>query len=213
MVGRLLSVFWYFYFWIKNNVVLLYGIYQVWLLPKPRVSFFGGAKFDINSQYGLAAQELARLCASNNISILHGGGSGIMSAVACSINRDSNSLGISIEGLSTFEPPSPCHGKFIKMLSLSARKWLLIQYSQAFVIFPGGFGTVDEFAEVITLLQIRSLKPVPVVLFGADYWHLFLRWIDEVAITSGAIEPSIRELFIVTDDIKVAFSLVLMNCG
>jgi uncharacterized protein (TIGR00730 family) len=94
-----------------------------------------------------------------------------------------------------------------------ARKWLLINYSGAFIVFPGGFGTLDEFTEVITLIQTKKLAQVPIVLIGKDYWYPFLEWATNEGFGHGLIDKTALELFIITDDIEQAFRLVRDTCS
>ena len=93
-----------------------------------------------------------------------------------------------------------------------ARKWLLTEYSSGFVIFPGGFGTLDEMAGILTLIQTKKLKRVPVVLIGKEYWHYFIKWIEKEGLAHGAILPVELEYFYVTDDLDEAFCYVLGRC-
>jgi hypothetical protein len=93
-----------------------------------------------------------------------------------------------------------------------ARKWLMTRYSKAFIVFPGGFGTLDELFEVLTLIQTKNLPLVPVILVGSEYWNPFLQWLNDKALHYGLVVEHELELFIVTDDLEQAFCLVRNEC-
>jgi len=206
------NAIWYTYFWIKGNILILYGVWLILKLPKPRVTIYGGRFVKNNSIPGRAAAHLASLCAQHHISVLTGGGPGIMDAAACSVNGRSKTLGITVRGLEKLEAVSLCNDRLIFLLSFPARKWLLREFSQGFVVFPGGIGTLDEFTELMMLMQLGQLKRSPIVLFGSAYWHQFLEWFYNTAINEGTITPDVRDYFIVTDDPEEAFILLFEAC-
>lgn len=208
-IKHTLSYIWY---WLYANGVLIYGIWRMSRLPAPRVTFFGSARFGADNQFYKAAGELALKCAAAHISIITGGGSGIMEAGACSITNTQQVLGIALEGLELFEERPHCIRERIVLPVLSARKWLLMHYSQAFVIFPGGIGTLDEVSELLTLLYLKKMPHVPVIFFGSDYWKLIFDWIDTVAIPAGAISAEQRALFVVSDSVDECFNLLHQSC-
>jgi uncharacterized protein (TIGR00730 family) len=119
------------------------------------------------------------------------------------------SIGIGVRGL---EPKNPCVEEYFELDYFFARKWLLTQYSSGFIVFPGGFGTLDELAEVLTLLQTKHMKKVPIVLIGTDYWRPFMQWVTDQAVPRGLVLPEHVELFSVTDDIYKAFCFVRGEC-
>ena len=119
------------------------------------------------------------------------------------------SIGISVRGL---EDKNPCVQEYFKMDYFFARKWLLTQYSSGFVVFPGGFGTLDELSEVLTLLQTNQIKKVPIVLIGKEYWQPFMDWITNEMVDHQLITPEHVKLFSITDDIEQAFCFVRGKC-
>src|SRR5579872_2511581 len=158
---------------------IIYGAWRVSKLPHPIVSIFGSAKLAQSDTYAKEANKLATLLSEAGISVLTGGGPGIMEAANCGIFKSKRektirSIGIIVRGLD--EPRNMCVEEYFELDYFFARKWLLTQYSSGFVVFPGGFGTLDELSEVLTLIQTNQLKPVPIVLIGKEYWHSFMEW-------------------------------------
>ena len=119
-------------------------------------------------------------------------------------------MAIGVRGLE--EGWNRCAENYFELEYFFARKWLLNQFSTGFVIFPGGFGTLDELAEVLTLIQTKSLKRVPIVLIGVEYWQPLVDWIEKEALFHGAVLKEELELFYVTDDLDEAFCWVLERC-
>lgn len=166
----------------------------------------------LSTPYAKKAQELGQRFIDADISILTGGGPGIMEAASCHISYTgkAKSIGIGVKDLE--ERPNVCATEYFELEYFFARKWLLTEFSSAFVIFPGGFGTLDEMAGVLTLIQTKKLKRVPVVLIGKEYWKPFMQWIQQEAIAHGAIRVDELEFFYVTDDLDAAFCYVQGKC-
>ena len=120
------------------------------------------------------------------------------------------SIGIGVRGLN--EPRNVCVEEYFELDYLFARKWLLTQYSSGFIVFPGGFGTLDELAQVLTLVKTKEIKKVPIVLIGSDYWRPFMQWITDEAVPRGLVKPDQVSLFSVTDDLYKAFCFVKGEC-
>ena len=184
-------------------------------LQKPFVSIFGGARLSQESPYAMKANELARRLVEHNVSVLTGGGPGVMRAANCGAVKPTNggkgkSVGIGVKDLG--EGRNPCVQEYFELNYFFARKWLLTRYSSAFIVFPGGFGTMDELAEVLTLIQTKKLAHVPIVLVGVDYWKPFMKWVHDSAISHDLIEKEDLKLFTVTDDMEEAFCLVRDEC-
>ena len=194
---------------------IIYGAWRVSKLPHPIVSIFGSAKLAQSDTYAKEANKLATLLSEAGISVLTGGGPGIMEAANCGIFKSKRektirSIGIIVKGLD--EPRNMCVEEYFELDYFFARKWLLTQYSSGFVVFPGGFGTLDELSEVLTLIQTNQLKPVPIILIGKEYWHSFMDWINNEAMYHGAIAPEHVKLFNITDDVESAFCFVRGRC-
>jgi len=185
-------------------------------LHMPVVTIFGGAKEDKKGKYAKDAYAIARKFVEHEISVLTGGGPGIMEAANCgaiSIKREckhgrSFTKGIGVTGVDTWFISS-CYYPTISVSYFFMRKWLLIRYSVGFVIFPGGVGTMDELFDLLNLLKHHKIPPFPVVLIGKEYWKPLMTWFTESAFKNGFIEDKrLLQLFTITDDIDEAFSLV-----
>ena len=92
------------------------------------------------------------------------------------------------------------------------RKWLMVNYSNAFVVFPGGFGTIDELGEVLTLAQINILRGVPIILFGSMYWQPFLDWVKNTLLKNDIVTKEDFSLIAVVDDVNQALELLKKQC-
>ncbi len=154
---------------------------------------------------------------AKDISVLTGGGGGIMEAANCGVfysetGGKGRTMGIGVRDL-VEEGPNHCVHEYFELEYFFARKWLLTHYSIAFVIFPGGFGTIDELSEVLTLIQTNKLKRVPIVLIGKEFWDPFMNWVINEALKHGTVSQKDVDLLIVTDDLDQAFSIIANACG
>lgn len=211
--SRLFRFLGLFFHLLKAVFQIVRGAWHVSKLKAPIVTIFGSARVKQDTLYAQKAHELGKKFADSGISILTGGGPGIMEAASCDLpmgKHKGKSIGIGVVGLE--EPPANCMQDYIELDYFFARKWLLTEYSSGFVIFPGGFGTLDEMAGVLTLIQTKKLKRMPVVLIGKEYWHYFLKWIEKEGLAHGAVLPEELEYFYVTDDLDEAYCFVLGRC-
>ncbi len=201
---RLSRVFWQ----------LMYGVWRVSKLPTPIVSIFGGARFAGDDFYFRKAHEIGNKLVELDISVLTGGGPGIMEAASCGaiVSKEGKTrmMGIGVTDLG--EGQNKCVQEYFTLNYFFARKWLLTRFSSAFIVFPGGFGTLDELAEVLTLIQTKKLERVPIVLFGTEYWAHFMKWLQDEALKHGTINKKDLELFTVTDDLETVFCLIRDEC-
>lgn len=200
---------------IKVLAQLLYGAWQIGKLPHPIITIFGSARHLKTSLYDQSAFLLAEKCTQQGISVLTGGGPGIMEAANCGgINlhqeRKGKTLGIGVKDLQ--EKPNQCAHKYIELDYFFARKWLLMNYSKAFVIFPGGFGTLDEFAELLTLIQTKRLKAVPVFLVGSTYWKPLFDWLSTIVLDEGAVNQQDVSLITLVDNIDQIIPILKRIC-
>ena len=213
MFGRLgasLRLFWRL---LKVQFQILYGAWKILKLPKPIVSIFGSARMQLDDQYAHKAHDLAQKFAEENISVLTGGGPGIMEAASCAIapiKGKGRTIGIGVKDLG--EGLNPCSHESFELSYFFARKWLLTRYSVGFLVFPGGFGTLDELAEVLTLIQTKKMKPVPIVLIGIEYWDDFMAWVKKETLVHKLIAPEDLQLLTLTDDLDEAFSIIRKEC-
>lgn len=191
---------------------LLRGIWKVSRLPHKPVTIFGGARLKPESIYMKKATELAHMLAHAGIPVLTGGGPGIMEAASCGVTQltsQSRVIGITVPGLSQVEPQSPCLPEVITIDNYAARKWLLIEYSMGYAVFPGGFGTINELTELLTLIQTKLHPRTPVVLIGVDYWQPIVTWFYDSALKQGLIAQEDVKLFVLTDDIMQAYDILV----
>ena len=210
-IGRF---FWLTWHLLKTVIEMLYGVFRISKLPHPIVTIFGSARVTPNTPYAQKASELGRRLVEQNVSVLTGGGPGIMAAVSCGALEHRRGKGkiVGIGVRSLGEERNACLDDYFELEYFYARKWLLTQYSSAFIIFPGGFGTLDELAEVLTLIQTNSLKRVPIVLIGKEYWQKFIDWLMSEPLAHGMIQKEYLEFFKVTDQLEEAYCWVLGRC-
>ena len=173
------------------------------------VTIFGSARITPEDPQYLAAQEVARLLAAAGFAIITGAGPGIMEAA----NRGAKlaggrSIGCNIE-LPFEQGANPYVDTLINFRYFFVRKTMFIKYSNAFIIFPGGFGTLDEAFEALTLIQTGKINQFPVVLFGRHYWAGLIRWIQSRVLGEQKISPGDMDLMIMTDDPAEAVKLVV----
>src|SRR5512132_4529533 len=171
----------------------------------PCVTVFGSARIKSNSAYYQLARQMGAALARLGFTVMTGGGSGIMEAA----NRGAKdaggrSVGCNIE-LPHEQKPNPYLDRFVTMHYFFVRNTLLVKYSYAFVILPGGAGTLDEMFEAITLIQTRKMTNFPVVIMGTDYWDEILPFIHKMA-KAGMIAPSDLELVHATNSVDDAIA-------
>lgn len=178
----------------------------------PCISIFGSARTDTLHKYYKQASELAYLCTQNGYGVISGGGPGIMEAVNFgAYETDQISVGLKIQ--LPFEAKENDYiDELVDCRYFFTRKVFFLKYSQAFVAFPGGFGTLDELFETLTLIQTGHMRKVPVVLVGKDYWDPMLDWIKETMLkTEGNISEKDLDLFKVVDSPRDAMNYILEN--
>jgi uncharacterized protein (TIGR00730 family) len=163
------------------------------------VTVFGSARVKADSPYYAAAREVGAGIARRGFAVITGGGPGIMEAA----NRGANeagglSIGCNIE-LPHEQSPNPYANLSIDFRYFFVRKTMFVKYSEAFVVFPGGFGTMDELFEALTLIQTAKVKRFPVVLYGSKYWGGLLDWIRETLAIEGMVSDDDLALVQVVD--------------
>ncbi|HEY0306429.1 MAG TPA: TIGR00730 family Rossman fold protein, partial [Longimicrobiales bacterium] len=183
----------------------------------PAVSIFGSARTTHGDRYYQAAEETARLLAEEGFAVVTGGGPGIMEAAnkgACEAGGES--VGCNIE--LPFEQGMNAYVKTaINFRYFFVRKTMFVKYAEAFIIFPGGFGTMDELFEALTLIQTGKVRDFPVVLFGKEYWQGLLDWLHNTMAADRKINAEDLNLLVVTDSPEEAVSVVVScyeeNCA
>jgi len=173
------------------------------------VTFFGSARTDpSNPQYQLAV-DTARLLGKNGFAIFTGAGGGIMEAANKGAQEaGAPSIGLNIE-LPFEQVTNPYLDRTVEFRYFFVRKTLLVKYSSAFIFPPGGFGTLDELSEVLTLKQTHKIGDMPIVLMGKEYWQGFLDWLTNTVAGEGKISPEDIDLFEVTDDPERVLEIVV----
>jgi uncharacterized protein (TIGR00730 family) len=163
------------------------------------VSIFGSARTPATDPQYTAAQETAALLARAGFGVITGGGPGIMEAAnRGAFEAGGLSIGCNIE--LPFEQDSNEYlTRSLKFKYFFVRKTMFVKYSTAFVIFPGGFGTLDELYEALTLIQTRKIKNFPVVMFGSEYWGGMINWLRDVMLKEGKITDTDVAMLHLTD--------------
>ena len=164
------------------------------------VSIFGSARTHPDDPQYLAAQEVARLLAEAGFAIITGAGPGIMEAANKGAKLAGGvSIGCNIE-LPFEQGANPYVDTLVNFRYFFVRKTMFIKYSNAFIIFPGGFGTLDEAFEALTLIQTGKIYQFPVILFGRHYWAGLIRWLQSRVLLERKISPGDMDLILLTDD-------------
>ncbi|MBT7008748.1 MAG: TIGR00730 family Rossman fold protein [Candidatus Jacksonbacteria bacterium] len=176
---------------------------------KRTVTFFGSARTSKTSKHYQQAVSLAEQLSKAGFNVITGGGPGIMEAA----NKGASKGKGGSAGLNIQLPFEQRMNKYVKrglgFHYFFTRKVILSYSAQAYVYFPGGFGTLDEFFEIVTLIQTKKMDPIPIILIGKDYWNPLIAWIKEtVLLDHKAIDPEDLNFFMVTDDIKKAFRII-----
>ena len=174
----------------------------------PAVTVFGSARIPESAMAYRLARETAHRLGDAGFSIITGGGPGIMEAA----NRGARDAGVSSIGC-TIELPreqvvNPYLDVAVEFKHFFVRKVMLVRYASAFVIFPGGFGTLDELAEALTLIQTGKIHNFPVVLMGGEHWHGLVEWMREHLLSNGLVGSQDLGLLHVADDAVVAAELI-----
>lgn len=165
----------------------------------PAVTFFGSARVAPDHPYYAMARDLARRVGEHGFAVISGGGPGLMEAA----NRGAQDAGVTSVGLN-IKLPFEQHANPYQDIALTfsfffTRKMMFVRYATAFVVLPGGFGTLDELFEALVLEQVDKIRDFPIILVGAAYWSGLVTWIEERLVVEGMVGPDER-LLTVTDD-------------
>jgi uncharacterized protein (TIGR00730 family) len=173
------------------------------------VTVFGSARSHEKDPMYKAARETARLLGEAGFEIITGGGPGIMEAA----NRGAHDAGATSVGCNIELPfeqiPNSYLTKSLSFKYFFVRKTMFIKYSNAYMIFPGGFGTMDELFEALTLIQTRKIRNFPVVLFGSQYWRGLLSWLTSTMINEKMVNPEDLGLMHLTDSPTDAVNFII----
>ena len=166
----------------------------------PAVSVFGSARTTPDQPAYQQARELGSMLAKQGYAVITGGGPGIMEAANRGCQEGGGlSVGCNIE-LAHEQGINPYVDLGVEFRYFFARKVMFVKYADAFVIFPGGYGTLDELFEALTLIQTRKVQDFPIILMGSDYWGGMLDWIRGSLLKQAAIDPADVDLLRITDD-------------
>ncbi len=175
------------------------------------ISIFGSARLPPENPYCQKTVELAQALAKEGFTIITGGGPGIMEAAnKGAYEENAPSIGLNIR-LPHEQKPNPYQSVSLEYRYFFARKVMFVKYSMGYICMPGGFGTMDEFFEALTLMQTMKIYPMPLVLFGVDYWQGLIDWLKGTMLAEGAIVESDFDYITLTDDIEQAVSIMVKH--
>lgn len=215
MLERLGHLLKYAYKLFKVYMQMLRGLWKISRFSKPIVSIFGGARLKKDDPYFTQISEFAHRLTNNNVSVITGGGGGAMEAANCGAIKpgkgNGTSIGISVSELG--EGRNMCVEEYLVLDYFFGRKWLMTHFSKAFIIFPGGYGTLDELMEVLTLISTKKMMRAPVVLVGVEYWQPFMKWLRDEPMNHGLLSEEGFALITLTDDLEYAFCVIRDRCA
>jgi uncharacterized protein (TIGR00730 family) len=166
----------------------------------PAVTIFGSARAKKGDQLYTMAYELAKVIGRNKFNVITGGGPGVMEAVNKGAKEvGAQSVGINIE-LPFEQKPNPYITVPLSFRYFFVRKVMFIKYAIAYIVLPGGLGTLDEFFEAITLIQTNKIRPFPVILVGSDFWGSLVEWMEKNMVARGTISKEDLNIFRIMDD-------------
>ncbi len=177
------------------------------------VSIFGSARLTPDNAHYRQAEEISRRLAAEGFSIITGGGPGIMEAAnkgACSVDAASavKSIGLNIS-LPKEQQLNPYQNLSLEYRYFFVRKVMFVKHSMGYVCMPGGFGTLDEFFEALTLMQTMKIYPMPLVLFGTDFWQGMLDWLRSTLLPAGTISEGDFDYITLTDNIDEIVTIMV----
>lgn len=216
-----ISCFWHGIYLFRNAITLGFSMVRVGCalanVRMPMVTVFGSSRVDPNSELYKKVFNFTGELAKHKISVLTGGGPGIMDAANCGAyqerdHHDSmlNTLGIGVNGVDqSFN--SKC-ANVISVDTFFLRKWMLVRYSLAIVVFPGGLGTLDELFDVLNYMKHKRIPPIPLILYDVKYWQPIFDWLKNSSLAEGYIDPEYLDFFELTDDLQEASMRIIDLC-
>jgi len=175
------------------------------------VSIFGSSKVNSQNPYYQLAQKTAKVFAEAGFSIITGAGPGIMEAAnkGAKVGR-ANSIGLNIVTPS-LQKPNKYLTRLVEFRYFFCRRVMFAKYSQAYLIFPGGYGTLDEFLEAIALIQTGRMRPRPVILFNEKYWQGLFKWFEDKLLDNKMINAKDMNIFNIVETPQQALEIVRKN--
>jgi uncharacterized protein (TIGR00730 family) len=175
----------------------------------PAISIFGSARTKRNDPYYKLTMQVAEKLARRGFAVISGGGPGIMEAANRGAKKGKGtSIGLNIH-LPQEQKPNGYQDISLHFRHFFARKVMFVKYASGYVIMPGGFGTMDEFFEALTLIQTGKIRRFPVVMMGKKYWGGLLRWVATTMVAEGTISKEDLDLFLLTDDPEEALGHII----
>jgi uncharacterized protein (TIGR00730 family) len=172
------------------------------------VSIFGSARLPPEHKYYKLTEEVAYLLAKEGYAIVTGGGPGLMEAGNRGARRaQGQSIGLNIH-IPMEQKANPYVDTLVDFRYFFIRKVMFVKYAKAFVIMPGGYGTLDEFSEALNLIQTSRIPSFPIVAVGTKYWKGFIEWMKDTVAPAGCISPEDLDIFKVTDDPKEVVRII-----
>jgi len=172
------------------------------------VTIFGSARVKPDDLYYQKTENLTKLLVQNGFSVITGGGGGIMEAANKGASEaGGKSVGMNIQ-LPFEQKPNPYANIHIHYKYFFIRKVMFVKYAVAYVILPGGFGTMDELFEALTLIQTKKIKSFPLILMGSEYWRGLLEWLKKTMLQEGKISPVDLDLIQVVDEPEEVVKLI-----
>ncbi len=176
---------------------------------KNTITFFGSARFDENDRWYKEARKLGGFLAKSGFGVVTGGGPGIMEAGnRGAMEGGGNSVGLNIK-LRQEQRINPYVKRYLAFNYFFVRKTMLSFSAQAYVFFPGGFGTLDEMFEILTLVQTKKIRRIPIILVGKDFWSQLNEWMNDVVFKKyQAVDKKDFDLFTIVDTAEEAFKII-----
>ena len=174
----------------------------------PAVSIFGSSRVSEDSPYYQAAQQLATGLSQAGIAVITGGGPGIMAAAnRGAFGQGATSIGLNVE-LPCEQHPNPHQDIRLNFRYFFVRKLMFMKHAVGYVIFPGGFGTLDELFEALTLVQTGKIRRFPIIMYGREYWQELVEWMSKRMLELGCVSEQDLDLFRVVDSAEQALEII-----
>ena len=174
----------------------------------PAVSFYGSARIQPSDKIYEQTVEISRRLAELGFAVITGGGPGVMEAA----NKGANQAGVTSIGLNIELPlEQACNAYTTKTITFRhfyVRKLMLVKYATAFIMMPGGLGTLDELTEILTLMQTHKIKPFPVILFDSSFWNGFLGWLHNTVLSKNLVSEEDFNLLRICDEPAAVVDIV-----
>lgn len=165
----------------------------------PAVSIFGASRIKKKNPYYKLSEKIAIAVVKSGYAVITGAGPGIMEAAnKGAVRARGQSIGLNIQ-IPLQQKPNKYIKKLLDFKYFFCRRVMFVKYSSAFVVMPGGFGTLDEFFEIITLIQTERIDPIPIILVGSEFWNTVIDWLKDNLVRRGYIHKKDMNIFIIRD--------------